>query len=181
VPDLDVIYNALFRGFFNHSTLWTHSLFPYLGLLFVWWLLRRIGRWPYLQTMIGLLTLGGLSHLVLDVVSHSTPLLYPFSLQMFGAPSSRVLEGGLWAYLTDPIFLMEPFLITLAVGHWIAQHRKVTPKLKKIMLIGLVSGLAVFTLAFLLLLPILQYFATTQGTGLQLHAANLLRWHSASG
>lgn len=181
VPDLDVIYNALFRGFFNHSTLWTHSLFPYLDILFLWWLLRSIGRWPYLQTMTGMLTLGGLSHLVLDVVSHSTPLLYPFSLQMFGTQSLRVQDGGLWAYLTDPIFLMEPLLITLAIGHWIVQHCKATPKLKKIVLIGLVSGLAVFTFAFLLLLPILQDFAATPGAGLQLQATASLRWHSASG
>lgn len=165
IPDLDVIYNALFRGFFNHSTLWTHSLFPYLGLVCFWWLICSIGRWPYLRTMIGLIILGGLSHLVLDVLSHGTPLLYPFSLHMVGAPSSRVLEGGIWAYLTDPIFLMEPLLITLAVGHWIVEHRKTTPKLKKIMLIGLVSGLAAFTLTFLLLLPALQYFAATKGAG----------------
>jgi len=29
-PDLDVMYNAVFRGFFGHTTLWTHSLFPCL-------------------------------------------------------------------------------------------------------------------------------------------------------
>jgi len=31
-PDMDVIYNALFRGFINHSWLWTHSLFLHLGV-----------------------------------------------------------------------------------------------------------------------------------------------------
>jgi hypothetical protein len=164
-PDLDVIYNALFRGFFNHSTLWTHSLFPYLGLALLWGLIRRIGRWPYLQTMLGLMTLGGLSHLVLDVISHSTPLLYPLSLHMLGAPSARVLEGGLWAYLTDPIVLLEPFLITLALSHWIIWHRQATPQSKKIALIGLTIGLVVFTLAFLLLLPELQSFVGTHGAG----------------
>lgn len=162
-PDLDVIYNALFRGFFNHSTLWTHSLFPYLGLASLWWLIRRIGGWPYLQTMIGLMTFGGLSHLALDVVSHSTPLLYPFSFRMFGIQSSHVLKGGVWAYLTDPIFLLEPFLISVAVGHWIIRHRKATPRLKKVALIALTTGFVAFTVGFLWLLPGLQHFAATQG------------------
>jgi hypothetical protein len=44
-PDLDVIYNFVFRGVFGHTILWTHSIFPYLGLAFVWWLLRRNGQW----------------------------------------------------------------------------------------------------------------------------------------
>ena len=39
VPDLDVMYNALFRGFFGHSILWTHSLFPHLGIGLTWWLM----------------------------------------------------------------------------------------------------------------------------------------------
>lgn len=164
-PDLDVIYNAVFRGFFNHSTLWTHSLFPYLGLAFLWWLIRRNGGRPYLQMLIGLMTLGGLSHLVLDVVSHSTPLLYPFSFQMFGIQSSHVLHGGVWAYLTDPIFLLEPFLITVAIAHWITHHHTATPQLKKVALMGLAGGCVIFTVAFLWLLPVLQPLAATHSAG----------------
>jgi hypothetical protein len=91
--------------------------------------------------------------------------MYPLSLQMFGAPSSRVLEGGLWAYLTDPIFLLEPFLITLAAGHWIVQYGQATPQFKKRVLVGLAGGLAVFTFAFLLLLPALRQLAETLGAG----------------
>ncbi len=30
IPDVDVVYNTTFRGFINHSTLWTHSIFVYL-------------------------------------------------------------------------------------------------------------------------------------------------------
>jgi hypothetical protein len=40
-PDLDVIYNTLFRGFFNHSILWPHSLWPHLSLGLAWWTLRH--------------------------------------------------------------------------------------------------------------------------------------------
>ena len=154
-PDLDVIYNALFRGFFNHSTLWTHSIFVYLGIGLCWLLLHRTGRWSYLQTVIGLGAAGGLSHLVLDVVSHGTPLLYPVSLYMFGAPSMRVLKGGVLGYISDPIFLAEPFLLALPVAHWIVT-RHPTRRVMKLALIGLVSGVAVFSAIFLLLLPTLQ-------------------------
>lgn len=155
VPDLDVIYNALFRGFVNHSILWTHSLFVHLSVALGWWLLRRTGRWSYLQTLVGLVAVGGLSHLVLDVISHGTPLLYPISLTMFGFPPERVVEGGFWAYLTDPIFLLEPFLLILAAVHW-TLRRKPTPRIRTLTLIVLTSGFVLFAVAFLLLLPMLQ-------------------------
>lgn len=155
IPDLDVIYNALFRGFVNHSTLWTHSLFVHLSIALSWWFLRRIGRWPYLKMLMGLISVGGLSHLVLDVVSHGTPLLYPISLIMFGLPPERVVEGGLWAYLTDPIFLFEPFLLTSVAVHW-TLGRKPTPKVRVLALAALASGLVLFSVVFWLLLPVLQ-------------------------
>ena len=72
LPDTDVFYNVLFRGFINHSVLWTHSLFVYLTIGLVWLLLSKMGRWPYLQMLIGLTAIGGLSHLVLDVIAHGT-------------------------------------------------------------------------------------------------------------
>ena len=157
--DLDVIYNFVLRGFFGHSTLWTHSIFPHLGLLLIWWVMQRIGQWPYLQIMIGLVAVGGFSHLLLDVVAHSTPLLYPFSMFMFGVPSEHVLEGGVRGYLTDPIFLLEPLLVALAVRHWIIHRSEAMPRFRKIALCGLVSGCVVFLAAFLLLLPVLQSVA----------------------
>jgi membrane-bound metal-dependent hydrolase YbcI (DUF457 family) len=155
IPDSDVIYNWLFRGFFHHSTLWTHSLFVHLGIGLCWWSLRRIRRWPYLQMLMGLVALGGLSHLVLDVVSHSTPLFYPLSLYMVGAPSTRVLEGGVLGYMTDPIFLSEPLFLAVAIAHWIVS-RKPTPRVTKLVLCGLFAGLVIFSGTFLLLLPTLQ-------------------------
>lgn len=158
-PDLDVIYNALFRGFFNHSTLWTHSLFVHLTPLLVWWIVQRLGRWPYLQILMWLIAIGGLSHLFLDVVAHSTPLLYPFSMTMIGIPPARVVEGGVWAYLTDPIFLFEPCLLTIAAIHW-AKHHLRDQRTQRSTLVILVTGLSAFIVGFLLLLPILQEIAT---------------------
>jgi hypothetical protein len=154
-PDLDVIYNLLFRGFFGHTTLWTHSIFNYLGIVACWLLLRSSGRWPYLQALVGLTALGGLSHLAMDVVSHGTPLFYPFSLDLIGLPSTRVLKGGLWGYLTDPIFLLEPVLVTTAAVHWVVS-RDPEPRMKTLALRGLLAALIVFSGAFLLLLPTLH-------------------------
>ena len=74
---------------------------------------------------------------------------------MFGAPSTRVLEGGFWAYITDPIFLVEMFLLALVVTHWIFS-RKLAPRIMKLALLGLIGGLVAFTVAFLLSLPRLQ-------------------------
>jgi hypothetical protein len=73
--------------------------------------------------LIGLATVGGLSHLALDVVAHNTPLFYPLSLAMIGIAPARIVEGGVWAYLTDPFFLGEPLLLTLVAVHWALTHK----------------------------------------------------------
>jgi hypothetical protein len=117
-PDVDVLYNVAFRGFFNHSTLWTHSILVHLGVVLGWGVVRTTRRSPYLQTLLGLAAVGGLSHLVLDMVSHNTPLLYPFSMKMFGIAPEAIVTGGLKAYLTHPIFLLELFLLAGAAVHW---------------------------------------------------------------
>ncbi|HEX9921242.1 MAG TPA: metal-dependent hydrolase [Anaerolineae bacterium] len=160
LPDVDVVYNVLFRGFFNHSTLWTHSLIPHLSVGGLWLVLRSLKRWPYLQTLSGLVAVGGLSHLVLDVIAHGTPLLYPFSLMMFGLPPARVVEGGVWAYLTDPIFLVEPLGLTLCAGHWILK-RNIAPRIRTIILTILWAGLIIFTVAFLWWLGDMQELAAS--------------------
>ncbi len=160
IPDLDVLYNALFRGFINHSTLWTHSLFLHSSIVIVWWLLRRVGRWSYVQTLAGLVAIGGVSHLVLDAISHGTPLLYPVSLAMFGFLPERVVEGGLWAYLTDPVFLLEPLLLTLMAMHWIL-NRKLMRQVRLRALIILTTGFGLFSVAFWLSLPALQGLAAS--------------------
>jgi hypothetical protein len=161
-PDLDVIYNDMFSGFVNHSTLWTHSLFPYLALGFAWHLLRLTKRSPYLQVLIGLTLIGGLSHLALDVISHGTPLLYPLSIAVFGGAPTRVIEGGLWAYATDPLFLLEPLLISTAIGHWILSQ-KLNRQGKWLLLGGVVIALAFFVVLFLALVPTLQAIVASNG------------------
>lgn len=157
VADADVIYNALFRGFMNHSTLWTHSIFPYLGLGLLWWVLFTLDCWAYLRMLLGLTVAGGLSHIVLDIIAHSTPMFYPLSLQMIGAPSQRVLEGGVWAYLTDPIFLLEPllgFFVLLDLIYCFAPVSR-----KRSLLIGATIIYFLINALFLLALPALQNLA----------------------
>ncbi len=103
-PDLDVIYNWLFRGFFNHSVLWTHSIFLHLGICLCWWLLRRSGRWPYVQVLLGLAAIGGLSHLALDVVSHA----HLCSIRSLGHSSEHhqreFFSACFWATSLTPFF-----------------------------------------------------------------------------
>lgn len=45
LPDADVVYNAMFRGFINHSLLWTHSIFLYTAIGVLWFVLYRAHRW----------------------------------------------------------------------------------------------------------------------------------------
>jgi hypothetical protein len=75
---------------------------------------------------------------------------------MFGAPSEHVLNGGVWGYLTHPIFLLEPLLVSLAVGHWIIQRSEAAVRFKQITLCGLASASIIFSAAFIFLLPTLQ-------------------------
>lgn len=155
VPDADVIYNALFRGFINHSTLWTHSLFVHGGVALLWLLLRLAGRWSYLQMLVGLAAIGGLSHLLLDMVSHGTPIFYPLSMMVIGTGSARVIAGGFWWYITDPTFLVEPVLVTMMVVHWLLRQSWQQP-FKRSVVVGVLSGLVIFCVIFLLMLPRLQ-------------------------
>ncbi|HDQ73661.1 MAG TPA: metal-dependent hydrolase [Chloroflexi bacterium] len=162
-PDLDVIYNALFRGFFNHSTLWTHSVFVYLGFGLLWFALHALNSQPYLRTWAGLVAAGGFSHLLLDVVAHGTPLLYPVSMWIFSLAPRRVVIGGVWAYLTDPVFLIEPLLFGIAIVHW-AYQRKLNVRHRKWILIGITSGVVLFAVVFILTLPHLQQAVTPSTT-----------------
>lgn len=158
-PDLDVIYNITFRGFFNHSLLLTHSLFPYLGVLLGWYALRKFKSQPYLQTVLWLIALGGLSHLLLDVIAHSTPLFYPLSLRMIGFPPARIVEGGVLAYISDPLFLCEPVLLSLVMLHWIRQHVHTQP-VRQLSQVTIIASLAIFAISFLAWLPVLQEIVT---------------------
>ncbi len=158
-PDLDVIYNTLFRGFVNHSTLWTHSLFLCLCLAGFWLILRYNGLWPFVRTAVGLAAFGWFSHLVLDVISHGTPLFYPFSMVFVGSPPARVVEGGFWMYITDPIFLLEPVLLSVMAVHWL-WTRAWPVRLRQSLIASAICLLIVFVGSFIWWLPALQAFAS---------------------
>lgn len=155
-PDLDVVRNILFRGFFNHSTLWTHSIFVYLVFGLLWFGCRRSQKLAYFATLMGIIAVGGLSHLILDLVAHGTPLFYPLSMMGFGIAPQRVVDGGVWAYLTDPIFLLEPLLIGIAICHWISYRESMPLKTRKLLFVVVVCGILVSALAFVASLPRLQ-------------------------
>lgn len=155
VPDLDVVYNLLVRGFFNHTTLWTHSLVPHLVILGIWAILKVVGYWTYCRTLLGIAAAGGLSHLFLDVICHGTPLFYPFSMLTVGGGPARVIEGGVLAYLTDPIFLFEPFALSVMIIHWLLQ-RPMPERFKRRAIIAVALGLILFVAGFIIWLPDLQ-------------------------
>lgn len=154
-PDTDVIVNVVTKGFAGHSTLWTHSVFPYLILALGYAMLKHAKIAPFLSICIGLMVVGGLSHLVLDVIAHGTPLLYPISPAMFGFPPSSVVEGGLVAYLTHPILLIELVLVGLAAAHWIA-NRGVSRRSRNIGLAVLFTCIGIAALTYIVLLPFLK-------------------------
>ncbi|MCI0714346.1 MAG: metal-dependent hydrolase [Chloroflexi bacterium] len=107
IPDADVVYNVIFRGFFNHSTLYTHSLLIHLIPVLLWVLSKFIFNWRYGAMLFGLIAIGGLSHIALDAIVHNTPLLYPLSDQMFGTGPRQIVEHGVVGYLTHPFMLLE--------------------------------------------------------------------------
>lgn len=161
-PDLDVLYSMFLRGFFNHSTLWTHSVFVYLVIGLGWLILRLTNRCPYLKTLLGLVAVGGLSHLALDVIAHGTPLLYPVSMMMFGTAPARVVQGGVWAYLTDPIFLLEPLLFGIALVHWALQGR-LKARTRKLVVAIVIAGISLFSATFVRFLPFFQSVVASSG------------------
>lgn len=110
-PDLDVIYNAAVHGVAQHLFLWTHSLVLHGSLALIWLCLWVSGFPRFMTTLIGLSAIGGLSHLLLDMIVHNTPVLYPFSQTMYGLAPDMVAQGGIYEYVTHPIFWLEPLLL----------------------------------------------------------------------
>ena len=121
VPDVDVVYNLIFRGFFNHSTLYTHSLLTYLIPLFLWAICKFVFEWGYTAMLFLLVAIGGLSHVFLDAIVHNTPLLYPLTDQTFGTGPKTIGENGVSAYVTHPIILLE--VVMIAVMLWSLRKR----------------------------------------------------------
>ncbi len=122
-PDTDVVYNILIRGFANHSTLWTHSLWVYLGLAVASVLCFKM-RLKYAAWCWAFMAWGGFSHLILDAIAHKTPLLYPLSTQMIGIAPESVVEGGITAYIQHPLFLLEIILWGAAFMYFRYTHQR---------------------------------------------------------
>jgi hypothetical protein len=155
LPDLDVMYNAFFRGFINHSTFWTHSVFVYLGIGMVAAILWFGFRWKFAAVLVGLIAFEGVGHIFLDVISHGSMLFYPVSVDFLGTAPRRVIVGGFWAYITDPIFLLEPFLIAIMLLHCIVTSH-FSRNTKRVLIGATLGTLCAFVAGFLVFLPELQ-------------------------
>jgi hypothetical protein len=93
--------------------------------------------------------------LTLDVIAHGTPLLYPASMRVVGVAPVRVVGGGIWAYLTDPIFLLEPLFLGATSVHWIL-GRRMASYVQRLVLAMTMCVLLLSTGVFASLLPVLQ-------------------------
>ena len=117
-PDADVIGNLLFNRAFGHHVLWTHAIWAPVALLILCRLVLRSPRYLWANSAFNLFAVGWLSHIGLDLLVHGTPLFYPLSMIGFELAPSSIVEGGLWTYLSHPLFLLEPLMLIAAVLHW---------------------------------------------------------------
>ena len=156
-PDFDVIHNILFYGVPNHyyATLWTHSIFPSLTATLLTILLHITNRGSYLKTALSLFAIGTFSHLVLDVIAHNTPLFYPLTLQMIGNAPQRIVDGGLRAYITDPLLILE-FVLLAAMVLDIITHLPYSSNSRRRLAISVISLTIVVAVLFVALLPTLR-------------------------
>lgn len=72
-----------------------------------------------------------------------------------GEAPQRVLQGGFWYYITDPIFLLEPLLFMLTGIHW-AFSSGFSIRTRIIVAVVFINIFITFTSAFLITLPMLQ-------------------------
>jgi hypothetical protein len=103
----------------------------------------------------GVIALSGMSHLLLDVIAHNTPLFYPLSARMIGDAPSYIASGGLRHYVTHPLFLLEPVLLLLTALHWISS-RAWPPSRRATLAALLIGGWLLFSITFMLTLPWLR-------------------------
>lgn len=121
LPDADVVYNIVVRGFANHSLLGTHSIWLY-SIFMLSAIICKLAKWHYLAWCLGFIALGGYSHILLDAIVHNTPLFYPLSMQMVGTAPQSIVEGGTPVYIRHPLFLLEIALWGAVLLHWF--HKK---------------------------------------------------------
>jgi hypothetical protein len=118
-PDLDVISNVLLNGRLLHLYYLPHSVLPYLPLLFLGWLLVRSRRARPAGWTVVAFSLGVLSHLALDVVSHGTVLFYPLWNGLVGWTFPWTGGHVLQAYFQSPNFWLEPGVLLAAALWWL--------------------------------------------------------------
>lgn len=127
-PDFDVIVNTLFNGVLHHLYYLPHSIFPYLPVLFFGILLIRWRRTRLAGYTVLAFSLGALSHLLLDVISHGTVLFYPLWNGLVGWTFPRLDERVFVSYLHSPNFWLEPFVIFVAAIWWLKRYTFVWKK-----------------------------------------------------
>jgi inner membrane protein len=83
-PDIDIIYYYLINATTRHRQHITHSLFLYLFIWLLFYLVGFFKKSRILKSVGFILFIGGFSHLVLDSTTTGVPWLYPFSSRTWG-------------------------------------------------------------------------------------------------
>lgn len=91
-------------------------------------LLCAVSKRRYLAWCLGLIAMGGFSHILLDAIAHNTPMFYPLSMHMVGIAPESVVEGGISAYIQHPLFMLEIVLWGTVLVHWAYQRRLSTQR-----------------------------------------------------
>jgi len=121
-PDLDIVANILLNGNFWHVYYLPHSLFLYLPVLVVGWLLTRWRCTRLAGLTVLAFGIGVLSHLLLDAVSHGTVLFYPLWNGLVGWTFPDTGKPILLAYLHSLNFWLEPAALVAAMIWWLARY-----------------------------------------------------------
>jgi hypothetical protein len=124
-PDCDIIANVLFNNTLHHLYYLPHSLFPYLPVLLIGWLLARHERTRLLSLTALAFWMGVFSHLLLDTVSHGTVLFYPLWDGVVGWSFLHTHGHVLHSYLHSPNFWLEPGALFVAVLWWLRCYTSV--------------------------------------------------------
>lgn len=125
-PDLDVVANVLLTGRLLHMYYLPHSVLPYLPVVALGWLLSRWQRTRIAGLTVLTFGASNISHLLLDVVSHGTTLLYPLWPGLVGwTYPARTGESVFVAYLRSPNVLLEVGVLIAAAAWWLRRHARV--------------------------------------------------------
>ncbi len=120
-PDLDIIVNLLFRGAPHHLFYLPHSLLLYLPLLPLGWALTRWRHRSWIGWAILTFASGVFTHLLLDVISHGTVLLYPLWKGLVGWAYPPVNRLTLGIFVDYPNLFFEPAVTLAGLAWWLWQ------------------------------------------------------------